>query len=253
MPIRILIVDSYQELSQLSAGFVAEMVRFKPSAVLGLATGSTPIGMYEELVRLHIEQGLDFSKTTTFNLDEYVGLSESHAQSYYTYMRRNFWDCVNIPSDQVHIPRGDAGDLARECEEYEEGIERAGGIDLQVLGIGTNGHIGFNEPGSDFGTKTHVVRLSESTIEANSRFFASSNFVPREAISMGLQTIFRSRRILLLADGESKARAIRQMVTGDVTPQLPASLLKQHADVMLMVTRQAAAELPEDVVKLSGT
>jgi glucosamine-6-phosphate deaminase len=223
-------------------------VNRKPDIVLGLATGGTPVGMYEELVRRHREDGVDFSRVTSFNLDEYVGLPASHPQSYRTYMYIHLFEKINIDEKRTHIPRGDAPDLAAECERYEREIVRAGGIDVQVLGIGTNGHIGFNEPGSTAETTTRVVQLTKSTVEANARYFDSAQAVPTQAVSMGIRNILAAKRILLLASGQSKAEAVQRMLEGEITPELPASLLRHHGDVTVILDRQAASLLPAGII-----
>ncbi|MDA5109185.1 glucosamine-6-phosphate deaminase [Brevibacillus thermoruber] len=240
---KLLIAENYEALSKEAARVVAQVVAAKPTAVLGLATGSTPIGMYRELARLHREEGVDFSRVMTFNLDEYVGLPPHHPQSYRTFMQEHFFRHVNIPLEQTNIPRGDAPDLQAECRRYEEAIAAAGGIDIQVLGIGRNGHIGFNEPGSDAETTTRVVKLAQSTIKANARFFDSIDEVPTKAVSMGIKTILAAKRILLLASGEAKAEAVRRMLEGERTPDVPASLLQLHPDVTVIVDKDAAALL----------
>jgi glucosamine-6-phosphate deaminase len=240
---KLLIAENYEALSKAAARIVAQVVEAKPTAVLGLATGSTPVGMYEELARMHREAGVDFSRVTTFNLDEYVGLPPHHPQSYRTFMQEHFFRHVNIPLEQTNIPRGDAPDLQAECRRYEEAIAAAGGIDIQVLGIGSNGHIGFNEPGSDAETTTRVVKLAKSTIEANARFFDSIDEVPTKAVSMGIKTILAAKRIILLASGEAKAEAVRRMLEGEMTHDVPASLLQLHPDVTVIVDKEAAALL----------
>lgn len=244
------IVESKQELSIISAKFVAHTVRQKPNAVLGLATGSTPLGMYKELIQLHQEHSLDFSRVTTFNLDEYVGLSSNHPQSYYSYMYNHFFQHVNILSENIHIPRGDAPDPEWECKMYEVAITEEGQIDLQILGIGSNGHIGFNEPGSSPESVTRVVHLAESTIKANARFFTSIELVPCQSITMGMKTILiNAKRILLLASGEEKAEAVKRMILGNLTPQLPASFLRTHPNVTVILDIEAAKQL-RDVNKI---
>ncbi|NNV03029.1 glucosamine-6-phosphate deaminase [Brevibacillus sp. MCWH] len=248
---KLLIAENYESLSKAAAHIVAQVVTAKPTAVLGLATGSTPIGMYRELARLHREEGVDFSRVTTFNLDEYVGLPPHHPQSYHTFMQEHFFRHVNIPLEQTNIPRGDAPDLQAECRRYEAAIAAAGGIDLQVLGIGGNGHIGFNEPGSDAETTTRIVELAQSTIKANARFFESIDEVPTKAVSMGIKTILAAKRIMLLASGEAKADAVRRMLEGEKTPDVPASLLQLHSDVTVIADKEAAALLSAET-KNSG-
>jgi len=243
IPIRVLILRDYQSLSERAAHVVAETVRANPWAVLGLATGSTPLGLYRELVRMAQEGRVDFSRVTTFNLDEYYPIKKENPQSYYYYMRQNFWEPAGIAPGSYHIPNGDPADVAAECRRYERKIKDAGGIDLQILGIGVNGHIGFNEPAEKLQAETHLVQLSEDTIIANSRFFEKAEDVPRHALTMGMGTIMKARRILLLASGESKAEAIRDTVKGSVTTMVPASLLQLHPRVTVMVDREAAKYL----------
>ncbi|MGE5576468.1 MAG: glucosamine-6-phosphate deaminase [Syntrophothermus sp.] len=243
---QIIVAEDYDELSRRAAETVAAQIREKPDTVLGLATGGTPLGMYRELRRLYQEGKLDFSRTRTFNLDEYIGLAADHPESYHFYMWENFFRHVNLPADQTHIPDGAATDLAAECRRYEEMIQAAGWIDLQILGIGANGHIGFNEPGTEFGAVTHVLRLDPRTIKANARFFGSEDLVPRQAISMGIKTIMKSRRIILLASGTDKAEAITRTVNGPVTVDMPASILQLHPNVTLLVDKAAAALLKLD-------
>ncbi|KYD05674.1 glucosamine-6-phosphate deaminase [Bacillus atrophaeus] len=240
----IIIADHYDNLCKVSADIVKKCVRIQEAAVLGLATGSTPIGLYKKLILDYQSGDVDFSNVTTFNLDEYVGLSRSHPESYNKFMNDHFFQHVNIHPDNIHIPQGDHPHLEAECKQYEDLIRCAGGIDLQILGIGSNGHIGFNEPGSDPEARTRVVRLSESTIQANARFFGDTALVPRLAISMGIKTIMEfSKHIVLLANGEEKADAIQQMAEGPVTPDMPASILQTHHNVTVIVDKKAGQKL----------
>lgn len=241
--IRIYVVESYEEMSRQAANIVASQVLLNPTSVLGLATGGTPVGMYEELVKKHKEGTLNFSEVTTFNLDEYYPISGDNNQSYCYYMNENLFNHINVDKDNIHIPNGMAEDIETECEEYEEMIQKAGGIDLQVLGIGPNGHIGFNEPDVKFEAGTHKVKLDQHTIEANARFFDSIKDVPTEAISMGIKTIMQARKILLLANGEGKAEIVKNMILGDISPNLPASILQLHGDVTVIIDKEAAKEL----------
>jgi len=197
-------ISSYSKMSKLAAKIVAKQIEDKPNTVLGLATGSTPLGMYRELVKLHKKGKLDFSKVTTFNLDEYLGLSPEHPQSYHYYMYENFFNHVNIEEKNIHIPKGDTKDPVQECLNYEKEIEKVGGIDLQILGIGINGHVGFNEPNINLEAKTHVIQLSNDTIKANSRFFKNLGEVPKKAITIGMATIMKSKKIILMAWGAEK-------------------------------------------------
>ncbi|WP_432774876.1 glucosamine-6-phosphate deaminase [Brevibacillus gelatini] len=240
---KLVIVKDYQEMSRKAAELLAQEVKNNPQTVLGLATGGTPVGMYRELVKLHQVEGIDFSQASSFNLDEYVGLSPEHPQSYRAYMQENLFCHINLPKDKAHIPAGDAPDLEKECARYEEAIREAGGIDIQVLGIGNNGHIGFNEPGSSAESTTRVVQLTQSTIEANARYFASIEEVPVQAVSMGIKTILGAKKIVLLASGEAKAEAVRLMLEGEPTADVPASLLQLHPDVTVIVDEAAASQL----------
>ncbi|MBX7164883.1 MAG: glucosamine-6-phosphate deaminase [Pirellulales bacterium] len=236
---RVIVERDLETVSRRAAQFVAELVRRTPTCVLGLATGSTPIGLYRELIRLHREEGLDFSRVVTFNLDEYVGLGPNHPQSYRYFMQLNFFDHINIDVRNTHVPDGRALDFSTYCEQYERLIKDEGGIDLQVLGIGGDGHIAFNEPGSSLGSRTRLKTLTEETIRDNARFFGSYDAVPRMAITMGVGTILESRQCLLLAAGEAKARAIRDCIEGPVTAQVTASALQLHRDVIAVVDEDA--------------
>jgi len=237
-------------MSKVAAQLFAQEVKRKPDLVLGLATGGTPVGMYEELIRMHRSEGLSFAQTTSFNLDEYVGLEAGHSQSYRTYMQDHFFSQIDIPAERTNIPRGDAKDMEQECVRYEQAIAEAEGIDIQVLGIGNNGHIGFNEPGSPATSKTRVVQLTPSTIEANARYFNSIEEVPTQAVSMGIATILGAKKIVLLASGTAKAQAVRDMLEGEMMPEVPASLLQLHNDVTVIVDAQAASLL--SAVTVSG-
>lgn len=219
------------------------MIRENPEVVLGLATGSTPLGLYRELVEMAQRGVVDLSKVITFNLDEYYRIKKEDPQSYYYYMQQNFWGPAAISPERAHIPNGDSDDAIAECRRYEQKIKEAGGIDLQILGIGVNGHIGFNEPGESLHLKTHLVRLSDETIAANSRFFDKATDVPRMALTMGMGTIMKARRILLLAAGSSKASAIRDSVSGLLSTKVPASLLQVHHRVTVMADREAGQYL----------
>lgn len=240
---RFVITNTYDEMSKEAARFVAEAVKAKPDIVLGLPTGSTPIGMYKELIRLHKEEGLDFSQVTTFNLDEYRGLSSDHDQSYRYFMEDTFFKHVNIKPENINFLVGTAKDPEAECQRYEEAIEKVGGIDLMILGIGVNAHIGFNEPAKELPANSYVVQLAEETIEANSRFFERKEDVPKEALTMGVGSILRSKRIILLANGSSKKDAIYGTTNGIVTTEVPGSLLQLHQDVVLFLDKEAAAKV----------
>jgi glucosamine-6-phosphate deaminase len=232
-----------REASVYSAAILEQIIKHKSDPVLGLATGSTPIPLYQELIRMH-RRGLNFSHVTTINLDEYVGLSEDHPQSYRYFMKEHLFRHINIRPERVHIPRGDAGDLEEECQRYDQ-IIHANPIDIQVLGIGVNGHIGFNEPDQSLKSKTHIVKLAPETIASNARFFASPEQVPTHAITMGLQAILLSKQILLLAFGEEKAQAVVEAVYGDVRTSLPASILQLHPDVTFVLDEASASLLIE--------
>ena len=240
---RIIVVDNYEEMSKKAAMMVASQVMLKPNSVLGLATGDTPLGMYKELIMLYSKNEVDFKEVTTFNLDEYYGLNRENPQSYYSYMINNFFNSININRENINVPRGMEKDINSVCSEYEDKIKEAGGIDMQVLGIGGNGHIGFNEPDVNFEAQTHLVNLDEQTIEANSRFFDSIVDVPVKAISMGIKTIMNSKKIILLANGINKAEAIERAIKGKISPKVPASILQLHNDVTIILDKQAASLL----------
>ncbi len=241
--ITIIRANDYEEMSRQAANIMAAQIILKNDSVLGLATGSTPIGMYQELVRRHEAGDLDFSKVRSVNLDEYVGLERTHDQSYYYFMNDNLFKHVNIDPAQTFLPDGTNQDTEAECRRYHEVILGMGGVDMQLLGIGGNGHIGFNEPADAFAARTHCVRLTESTIKANARFFASEEDVPRYAISMGIGEIMAAKKILILASGKAKAEAIKGMVAGPVSPQMPASILQFHPDVTLVADKEALSLL----------
>ncbi|MCD6170621.1 MAG: glucosamine-6-phosphate deaminase [Candidatus Latescibacteria bacterium] len=240
---RVIVADDYEAMSKKAAEIVAKTVMEKPDCVLGLATGSTPIGLYKELIRMHKQQGLDFSKVRTFNLDEYYGLPPEHPQSYYYFMYENLFKHINIPLQNVNVPSGLVKDVKAYCLHYEEMIKQAGGIDIQVLGIGGDGHIGFNEPGSSLASRTRLKTLTEQTVKDNSRFFERIEDVPRFAITMGVGTIMEARKCLLLANGTKKANVVAQAIEGPVTAQVTASVLQLHPDCVAIVDQEAAAEL----------
>ncbi|WP_079479113.1 glucosamine-6-phosphate deaminase [Halobacillus salinus] len=235
----IIVTENKKELSQKACSIFESQVRDNPKSVLGLATGSTPTGTYEELIEGYSHGNADYENVKTINLDEYVGLGGDHPQSYRTFMEENLFRHVNIQQENTFIPDGTASELQKECLRYEEVIENIGPPDIQLLGIGENGHIGFNEPGSSFDTETHVVELAASTREANARFFDSIEDVPKQAVTMGIRSILKSKRIVLLASGERKARAIEQLLTGEITEDFPASALKRHDNVTLIVDKEA--------------
>jgi len=240
---RILVTEDYAAMSRTCAELIATQVQSKPNSVLGLATGSTPIGTYQELIRMHKESGLDFSAVTTFNLDEYYPIQKSNDQSYDYFMKEQLFNHINIDFARLNIPNGEASDIAEECAAYEANIKAAGGIDFQILGIGLNGHIGFNEPDDSFAARTHQVTLDDSTIEANARFFASKDEVPKQAITMGIGTIMAAKTVLLMINGAKKAAIAKQTIFGDITPRVPASVLQLHQNVIVALDADAAVEL----------
>ena len=225
---------SYADMSRAAAATIAELLRAKPGCVLGLATGSSPIGIYDELVRMHRDEGLSFAKCTSVNLDEYRGLDGSHPQSYRFFMNEHLFSRVDIRLDHTFVPCGTAADPAAECAAYDARLKALGGTDIQILGIGPDGHIGFNEPADAFTVATHVVDLDPSTIEANARFFDSAADVPRQALTMGLGGIMGAKKILLVASGAAKKTVLDAALTGPVTPRLPASILQLHPDVTVL-------------------
>ncbi len=240
---RVIIVKNYEEMSRKAVKIVSDRLCRKPDLVLGLATGSTPVGMYKELIKAHKEKGLDFSKVRSFNLDEYCGLSPDHPQSYHYFMWYNLFNHINIKSENVYIPRGEVENAEAFCNWYEEKIKEEGGIDLQILGVGRDGHIGFNEPGSSLGSRTRIKTLTEETVEDNSRFFERKEDVPRYAITMGLGTIFEARECLLLATGANKAEAVQRCIEGPGSAGITASLLQLRPKVIIIVDEEAAKNL----------
>jgi glucosamine-6-phosphate deaminase len=239
----VIVSKTYEAMCKEAAEVVATLLNRKPDAVLGLATGSTPLGLYKELARMHKEQGLDFSQVTTFNLDEYVGLQATHDQSYHYFMNENFFKNVNIPARNIHIPSGTTNNYESFCAWYEQRINDCGGIDVQILGIGSDGHIAFNEPGSSLGSRTRIKTLAKQTIEDNARFFARVDDVPIYAITMGVGTILEARKLLLLANGAKKAEAVRDAVEGSVSSMCTASALQLHPDATVYVDEPAAGKL----------
>ncbi|MGM9972629.1 MAG: glucosamine-6-phosphate deaminase [Clostridiaceae bacterium] len=238
---KIVVVKDYNEMSIKGAEFIAETIKNKPDAVLGLATGSTPEGLYNELITMHQDEGLDFSKITTVNLDEYYGLDGDHPQSYRYFMNEKLFNHINIDKNNTYVPNGAAEDIQEECKNYDKNIENLGGIDLQLLGIGGNGHIGFNEPEEELNFGTHLTDLTSDTIEANSRFFDSIDEVPKKAITMGIGSIMKAKKIILLASGIGKAEAIKELTSGKITTDSPATMLQVHHDVTLFVDEDAAS------------
>lgn len=234
---------SYEELSQQAAAQIISKIKENPKLKLGLATGSTPTGVYKELIQDHEENKTSYNQINTFNLDEYIGISKKDPNSYHYFMCENLFDHIDIPFEQTHIPNGTAKDLEEECWRYEQFIQEHGGIDLQILGIGQNGHIGFNEPGTSFDSRTHIINLAESTRMANSRFFESIEDVPTQAITMGIASIMESKEIFLLVSGASKAEALARLMNGEVSEQFPASVLKNHPNVTIFADKEACALL----------
>ncbi|MCF0129239.1 MAG: glucosamine-6-phosphate deaminase [Pseudobutyrivibrio sp.] len=232
----------YKEVSRIVANLIADQIKVKPDSVLGLATGSTPEGTYEELVNKYNNREIDFSLISTINLDEYVGLEPDNCQSYRYYMNTHLFDRVNIDKKNTHIPDGLQSDDKKACEDYEACIERLGKVSLQLLGIGTNGHIGFNEPDESFSTVTHCVRLSDSTIKANSRFFESMEEVPKKAYTMGIGTIMKADKIVLVATGSGKREILKKALEGKVIPSVPASILQLHDNVVLVGDEEALGD-----------
>ncbi len=246
---RVVVVENDKEMSREAANLIQERIKEKPNSVLGLATGSTPIGTYKELIRYHEQGSVFFSKATAFNLDEYCGLDGDHAQSYARFMKENFFQSIDIDSENTFIPKGNAEDKQVECERYDALIRERGGIDLQLLGIGENGHIGFNEPNDLLSAGTHRVELDQGTIEANSRFFDSYEEVPKSALTMGMGTILKAKEIVLLASGVKKAEAIRGLLSGKISTKNPASFLQLHPRVTIIIDREIAdaIQLNQDI------
>jgi glucosamine-6-phosphate deaminase len=239
---KIIVTENYEEMSQKAAEIIIDVIKNNPNAVLGLATGSSPIGTYRNMINDHKENGTSYKNVSTVNLDEYVSLNKDHDQSYAYFMRKNLFDELDIDQTNTNLPCGVAPDLAKECDRYNAVLEKLV-PDVQVLGIGSNGHIGFNEPGTPFDSVTHVVDLTESTIKDNSRLFASIDEVPKQALSMGIKNIMQAKTILMVASGKNKAEAVKGMVNGEITPNLPASVLQLHPFVTLVCDKDAASLL----------
>lgn len=235
----ILKFHSDEDFVQTGASLIVSLLQSNPKAVLGLATGSSPVGVYARMIDMYRKGLVSFSKATTFNLDEYIGLPDNHPQSYRSFMNEQLFNHIDINPNQTYIPNGNAVDMEAECLAYEKKLDEYGPVDLQILGIGSNGHIGFNEPDANLSSKTHVVDLLEDTREANARFFDTLEDVPRQAITMGIGSILKAKQILLLARGEGKAEAIRNAVEGPITTQCPASLLQSHPNVIVLVDEGA--------------
>lgn len=237
----VLIYDTEEQIGIAAGNYMCGQVLQKPNSVLGLATGSTPLKPYGQMIELYKKGVVDFSKVTTFNLDEYVNLDVNDKNSYHSFMHENLFDHINIPEENINFLDGNAKDPEAECRRYEEKIKAAGGIDIQLLGIGSNGHIAFNEPADCFQRWSHVVTLKESTVKDNSRFFKSIDEVPTQAVTMGIGSIMQAKKILIIAIGENKAKAIKQLIDGNVTPMCPASVLQFHTNVTLMLDKAAAS------------
>lgn len=227
-------VADYDEMSRLAAELFEQQVNKKPDSVLGLATGASPIGFYRNLVDRYVKGRISFANVQTFNLDEYTGLEFSHPTSFYSYMEEHLFTKVDLPAIHRHLPDGEAANLNEECVRYERVIRESGGIDIQLLGIGVNGHIGFNEPGTPFHSRTHIVKLAESTRARNAKYFPSAEEFPRQAITMGIQTILEAKKIILLAFGEEKTEAIERLRSGNVSKDFPASCLHRHSNVTVL-------------------
>ena len=239
---KVIVTENYEEMSKKAAEIIIDIVKNNPQAILGLATGSSPIGMYENLAKDYRENGTSYKAVKTVNLDEYVGLTADHDQSYAYFMRSNLFDKIDVDLQNTNLPNGAAQDLQAECDRYNALLENYK-QDVQVLGLGSNGHIGFNEPGTPFESVTHLVDLTENTIKDNSRLFASIDEVPRQALSMGVKNIMQAKSILMVVSGKNKAKAVKGMVKGEVTPDLPASVLQLHPFVTIVLDKDAASEL----------
>ena len=240
---QVYVAENYTDMSRKAANILSAQVILKPDTVMGLATGSSPVGTYQQLIEWYKKGDLDFAQVRTVNLDEYAGLAPDHSQSYRRFMQENFFDHINIPRENTHVPNGLAPDLEAECRRYNQVIQSLGGIDIQLLGMGHNGHIGFNEPGQAFELETHVVDLTDNTIEANARFFASRDEVPRHAITMGIKSIMQAQRIVMVVSGADKADIVRAAFAGPVVPQVPASILQMHPNFILVGDKAALSKL----------
>lgn len=239
----IIVQETAEQASMLAARLIAKTISDKPDAVLGLPTGSTPLPLYKELIRIHKEENLDFSSVTSFNLDEYLGLGPEHPQSYHHFMYENLFNHINIPAENINIPDGLTENVPSFCNGYEQKIKDKGGIDIQLLGIGSDGHIGFNEPSSSLTSRTRIKTLTPNTIKDNARFFENESAVPRHVITMGLGTVMESRECILLAFGEAKAEAVRQSVEGPLCAMVPASVLQMHNRSRFFIDAEAASKL----------
>lgn len=239
----VVVVKNYYEISIQAAQLIAEQITKKKNSVLGLATGQTPVGMYQELIKMFKRGDIDFSEVRTFNLDEYYGLPSKHPQSYHHYMWDTFFKYINIKKENIHLLNGATENIKEECNQYEILIQKHGGIDLQILGIGDNGHLGFNEPAIGLNSKTHLVNLSEETIQANSQYFDDIQKIPRQALTMGIGTIMKAKKIVLLANGRKKSQAIERTIHGPVSTEVPATVLQLHNNVLLIIDEEAASQI----------
>lgn len=240
---KIIKAKDYTQMSRMAANIISAQVILKPDCILGLATGSTPIGTYDQLIEWYKKGDVDFSQVTTINLDEYKGLSPENDQSYRYFMNTHLFDHVNIDKSRTFVPNGLEADSEKACSDYDQIIARSGGIDLQLLGLGNNGHIGFNEPDEAFAKGTHCVSLTQSTIDANARFFASLEDVPKEAYTMGIRTIMQAKKVLVVVNGRQKADIVKEAFFGPVTPKVPASILQLHSDVTVVGDEEALSAL----------
>ena len=240
---KVIVTNSYDETCAVIANMIKELVNAKPDAKLGLATGGTPVPIYKKLIEMNKAGEVDFSRVHTVNLDEYRGLPRTNEQSYWYFMHDNLFNHVNIKPERINLPNGENLDAQAACTEYNEILHSVGAIDLQLLGIGTDGHIGFNEPADHFPLETHCVELEESTIEDNKRFFANKDEVPRQAYTMGIKTIMQAKKVLMVANGKNKAEIIKKAFFGPVTPEVPASILQMHPDFILVADEDALSEI----------
>lgn len=238
--VKIHITETYEDMCSKATDIFCEELKINPAGVFGFATGSTPIGMYEELIKRYENNAIDFSEMKTFNLDEYYPIKKSNNQSYDYYMKENLFNHINVKEENINIPNGEAESFTEECENYEGKIKKAGGIDLQILGMGENGHIGFNEPGDSFTKATNYVYLTESTITANARFFDSIDEVPKNALTMGIGSIMQAKKLLLLVNSAKKANILKEALFGDITPKIPASVVQLHRNVNVVITKDVA-------------
>ncbi|MBQ3181890.1 MAG: glucosamine-6-phosphate deaminase [Clostridia bacterium] len=236
---RVIVCENYEQVSKEAAKIIAAQVHLKPNCVLGLATGSTPVGAYNELVDMYKKGEIDFKDVKTFNLDEYYPIKRSNDQSYYYFMHDNLFNYINIPEESIHVLNGEVSDPEKECKDYEKCIEAHGGIDLQLLGIGRNGHIAFNEPDENLVADTHVTALTDDTIDANSRFFADIKDVPTKSLTMGMASIMKARKILILINGAGKAQALKKLLSGEISTMCPATMLNMHSDVVVICDKEA--------------